>query len=78
MTESDLVVVYTSAGLLAAEVVKGKLESAGVPAILQSEAQSVFPITIDGMGEVRVLVPREREQEAREILAEGPEPETSL
>lgn len=64
----ELVLVFTSAGLLTAEVVKSKLESAGIPVLLQSEAQSVLPLTVDGMGEVRVLVPKEREQEARELL----------
>jgi hypothetical protein len=74
MTQKEsLVVVYTSAGPLAAEVVKAKLESAGIPVLLQSEAQSVFSVTIDGMGEVRVLVPKTREQEARELLEEGKE-----
>ncbi len=64
----ELVVVYTSNGPLGAEVVKGKLESAGIPAMLRSEAQSVFALTVDGMGQVEVLVPKEREEEARELL----------
>lgn len=62
------VVVYTSNGPLAAEVVKGKLESAGIPAMLKSEAIGTLPFTIDGMGEVQVLVAADREQEAREVI----------
>jgi hypothetical protein len=55
-------------------VVKGRLESAGIPAMLQYESISrAFPVTVDGLGEVRVLVTREREQEARELLAQAPE-----
>ena len=70
----EFVVVYTSMGPLAAEVVKGRLESAGIPAMLQYESISrAFPVTVDGFGEVRVLVTREREQEARELLAQAPE-----
>jgi hypothetical protein len=70
----EFVVVYTSMGPLAAEVVKGRLESAGIPAMLQYESISrAFPVTVDGLGEVRVLVTREREQEARELLAQAPE-----
>ncbi len=64
----ELVRVYLSNGPLGAEVVKSKLESAGIPVLLRSEAQSVFPMTIDGMGEVEVMVPKEREQEALELL----------
>ncbi len=70
-----LVVVYTSAGELGAEVIKGRLESAGIPAILQSEAISVFPMTVDGMGAVKVLVAKEHEQQARELLEQKDEPE---
>ena len=64
-----LVSVYTSNGPLAAEVVKGRLESAGIPAILKYEsAGRVFGLTLDGLGAVQVLVAREREQEARQVL----------
>ena len=67
----ELVVVYTASGLLPAQVIKSKLESAGIQAILKYEAaQSVFPVTVDGMGEVQVLVSRENEHQAREILNE--------
>ncbi|MCL5950885.1 MAG: DUF2007 domain-containing protein [Chloroflexi bacterium] len=71
----ELVLVYTSSGPLAAEVVKAKLETAGIPVLLQSEAQSVFSVTIDGMGAVKVLVPKEHEEAARQLLkTEGREP----
>ncbi len=68
MKEPELVVVYTSAGSLAAEVVKGRLESAGIPAMLKSEARNTFPFTIDGMGQVEVLVSKQHEEQARELL----------
>jgi ribosomal protein L25 (general stress protein Ctc) len=65
----ELVVIYTSNGLLGAEVIKSKLESKGIPAILKSEtAESVFPLTVDGLGEVRVLVHAEDEKKARKAL----------
>lgn len=64
-----LVVVYRSMGPLRAEVIKGKLESAGIPAMLKYEsAGPVLGIVIDGMGEVKVLVSKSREQEALEVL----------
>jgi len=62
--------VYRTAGLLQAEVIKGRLESAGIPAMLDYEsAGRVFGITVDGLGEVRVLVPDEHAEDARELLA---------
>ena len=71
----EYVVVYTSMGPLAAEVVKGRLESAGIPALLKYEsAGRVYGLTLDGLGEVQVLVSKEREQEARELLGETGKP----
>ena len=65
----ELVVVYTTHGALRAEI-KGKLASAGIPAIIRAESQNVIPMTVDGIGKAEVLVSKEREQEAREVLRE--------
>ncbi len=70
MERSELVVVYTTHGALRAEIIKGKLESAGIPAIIRAESQNVIPMTVDGIGKAEVLVARAREQEARAVLAE--------
>lgn len=67
--EPKLVTVYVSMGLLGAEVIKGKLEAAGIPALLSYEsAGPVIGIIIDGLGEVKVQVPQEFEAEARALL----------
>jgi len=62
--------VYVAHGLLRAEVVKGRLESEGIPAMLQFDSGShIFGITVDGLGEVRVLVPAPLAELARQVLA---------
>ena len=67
-----LEVVYRASGLLRAQVIKGRLEVSGIPAVLDYDSVSqVFGITIDGLGEVRVMVPIERVDEARELIAAG-------
>jgi|YNPBryantNP2012_1023418.scaffolds.fasta_scaffold01765_3 alkaline phosphatase len=66
----ELVVVYTTYGALRAEIIKSKLESAGIPAIIRTESQNVIPMTVDGIGKAEVLVTRAREQEARAVLRE--------
>ncbi len=67
-----LEVVYRASGLLRAQVIKGRLEVSGIPAVLDYDSVSqVFGITIDGLGEVRVMVPVERVEEARELIAAG-------
>ena len=73
MGNEALVSVYTSTGPLAAEVVKGRLESAGIPAMLKYESIGrTMGLTLDGLGEVQVMVQKEREQEALALLAEKP------
>jgi len=64
-----LATVYTAYGQLEAQVIKTKLESAGIPALLDYESVGVvFGITVDGLGEVRVMVPTALAQEAEELL----------
>ncbi len=69
MDKNELVVVYTSQGTLRAEMVKGRLESVGIPAMVKFEsAGRTLGIIIDGLGEAKVLVPKEFEKQAREVL----------
>jgi len=64
-----LTTVYTAQGHLVAHVIKGKLESAGIPVLLDYESIGrVYGITVDGLGEVRVKVPQELAEEALEVL----------
>lgn len=73
MLHGEWVVVYRSWGHLGAEVARTKLESAGIPATLSySSGSTVFALTVDGLGEVRVLVPPALAQEARTLLQESP------
>jgi len=66
---SNLVVVFSSQGPLAAEVVKAKLIANGVPAILRYQSVSrVFAVTVDGLGLVEVLVTLADQTRALEIL----------
>jgi len=69
----NLEVVYRAAGQLEAHIIKGKLESEGIPALLQYESE-IFGLTVDGMGEVRILVPEPQADEAREVIARTEEP----
>jgi hypothetical protein len=66
-----LVTVYTAYGQLQAQVIKTKLESAGIPALLDYESAGVvLGITVDGLGEVRVMVPEGLAEEASALLVE--------
>ena len=65
----NLVVVHIAQGELEANVIKSHLESEGIPVMLQYEsAGRVYGLTLDGLGEIRILVPLEFADEAREII----------
>ncbi len=67
-TEEQLVTVYV-ARQMEAQIIKGRLESEGIPVLLSYESAGlVYGITVDGLGEVKVTVPRHLAEEAREIL----------
>ncbi len=66
--------VHVTWGLLRAQVVKAKLEQAGIPVLLQYESIGlVYGVTFDGLGEVHVLVPNRYVEEARALLEEPSE-----
>jgi hypothetical protein len=67
--EPELVCVRKCQGLDLAQIYKSKLEAMGVPVLLRYEAAGViFGITIDGLGEVRVMVPAQFAAEAEALL----------
>jgi len=68
MNETRLVEVYRAMGELEAQVIRSKLEASGIRAIFQNEALGTLGFTLDGLGEFRILVASEDEQDAREIL----------
>ncbi|MFC2006794.1 putative signal transducing protein [Chloroflexota bacterium] len=67
--ESDFVVIQTVQGELTAQVMKTHLESEGIPVLLQRESLgTVYGLTTDGLGAVKILVPQEFAKEAKQIL----------
>lgn len=54
-----------------AAVVQQLLDQYGIPCRVVSDVpHSVLPLSVDGLGEIRVLVPADRLSEATELLAE--------
>ena len=59
----------TVMGPVEAEVIKTFLESQGIPCILRGlMAQSVYPFSVDGMGEIKILVSEADYDVAQELL----------
>ena len=67
----ELTTVYIEQGLLRAQVIKAKLEDAGIPVLLEYESIGpVIGITVDGLGKVRILVPSQYANLARALIEE--------
>jgi hypothetical protein len=61
--------VYTSNGMLDAEMIRSFLETAGIPSLLSHEsAGTIFGLTMGPLGEVQVMVPVEKYEEAKTML----------
>ncbi len=71
MDETKLVEVYTTYGELQAQVIRSKLEAAGIRSIFQNEALGTLGFTMDGLGQFKILVAEQDEQAAREILSDA-------
>ena len=67
--KQEFVEISRVQGDLQASIVKSHLESEGIPVLLKYEsAGRVFGLTVDGLGEVRVLVPQDLAEEAKRII----------
>ena len=64
------IAVSTVQGQFAEEQVRAFLEAHGIPTQVRGETlRTTYGISIDGLGSVEILVPQERADEARELLA---------
>lgn len=77
-SENEPVVVWHAANPMEAQVVKGRLESEGIPAYVRSEALgAIYGLTAGGLARADVLVPGLLAEKALQILfpdGEGAEP----
>ncbi len=72
-SQIGLVTVYVTQGMLRAMVVRGALESAGIPVMLSYEAIGTAPEEPSTeFSQVRVMVPVEWSDEARNLLTAEP------
>ena len=66
---TDLVVIFRTHSDIEASIVRGLLEAHGVLLVVSSDVpHSIFPLTINGLGEVRISVHRNDADEARRII----------
>ena len=65
----ELVVIFRTHSDIEAQIVRGLLESHGVMSVVSSDVpHSIFPLSVDGLGEVRIAVHAEEAEEAQRII----------
>jgi ribonuclease III len=65
----DLVVIFRTQSDVEASIVRGLLQAHGLPTVMASDVpHSIFPLAIDGLGEVRISVHPNDADEARRII----------
>ncbi len=70
MEEESWQVVRVTSGVIKARIIEGRLEAEGIPVRLQYEPiGQIYAITVDGLGEVQVLVPEQWVEHALRVLA---------
>ena len=68
-SSQKMVEVYQARNEMEAQVIKGLLESFDIPCFMKSNAApSVHTFTMDGMGEVRIMVLESLAEKARELI----------
>ena len=60
--------VFITYGSIEAEMIKGLLESGGIPVILRSSKVAPYPVNIGRMGEIKILVREEDKGTAKKVI----------
>ena len=74
----ELVALASFQGEYEAKIVQGILESGGIQTVVKGDlVQGVHPITVDGLGMMTVYVRRRDLEEAKAVLEQAPELDSS-
>ena len=66
---NDLVQIYVAKGEGEAQIIKGLLESYGIPCMFKPYAAfSASVLVMDGTGQIRIMVKKEDEKDALELV----------
>jgi hypothetical protein len=65
-------VVITASGMTQANIIVGRLATEDIPTRVKYDAAGpIYAITINGLGEVKILVPATALQKARSVLSQS-------
>jgi hypothetical protein len=64
--------VYTAEGEVEAQQIRAFLEANDIPCVFHGEAlRKTHGLTLDGLGEVKIHVPKQYVEQAKELLAQA-------
>jgi hypothetical protein len=70
MENDKWVVVYVATGMINANIVVGRLETEEIPTKLKYDAVgAIYGLTLNGLGEVKVMVPAQYMSMAQDVLS---------
>jgi hypothetical protein len=70
MEDDKWVVVHVATGMINANIIVGRLESEEIPTKLRYDVVgAIYGLTLNGLGEVKVLVPSRYVLRAEEVLS---------
>lgn len=72
----DWVEVFRSSTDYEADIVRDRLDDAGIPAVVFTQRDHVFNLNVGNLARVSVRVPAQHAEEARRVLAETVDEET--
>lgn len=67
-TYQDWVTVFTSGTDYEADLVRDRLDDSGIPAVVLTQRDHAFNLTVGDLAAVRVMVPPDRAQEAVDLI----------
>ena len=71
MKDTEPAVVFRTHSNIEADVVRGLLETRGIKAVLSTDGpHAIFPVTVSGLGSVRLIVRGEEAETATRLIAE--------
>jgi hypothetical protein len=69
MNDEPWEVVCSASGMTNAKIIAGRLETEDIPVELRYDvAGTIYGLTVDGLGEVKITVPADQLEKARDIL----------
>jgi len=66
------IAVFSSGTDFEADLVRDRLDDAGIPAVVLTQRDHAFNLTVGDLAPVHVMVQPENEAEARKVVAEAP------